>query len=396
MPFPSRILAVATLLVLLVPAARARQPRTLKLRFPRLGIAGGTNPEACVLVRVATAAPFDVASIEIRHRGVGGRFAVQHFLVHLYTGEQLGAFEAGHGRVVQSRGCLELGPTDRDRRQLIASGTLPHSRSGFPPGVALRLSPVPDAPGGAPAGLGFTLDGEWVNGTSRMRSASALVVLHRARPSAVRYAALPFADRSAEAGLLVAPGEIASTEALPAGRQAAWGPGRPGGPQTAACVLMVTGQMHKRGRFFGVDLIGADGTVENPAGGTPNPFVPGRSHLFGALDWTDEGALVLLHPLTLGAGQALHGACWDDNGAMRALRLGCEEVSGVPPGQVGAPAKPCTLDTDCPSSDPAYPGRTFTGTCRPANLVAGPTLEDEVCRLDGIYVPADSVAGCPP
>src|SRR5207245_1122805 len=150
------------------------------------------------------------------------------------------------------------------------------SRSVFPPGVALRLSPVPDTPGGPPAGLGFTLDGEWVNGTPRTRSASALVVLHRARPKKVTHIALPFADRSAEAGLLVAPGEVASTEALAAGRQAAWGPGRPGGPDTGACVLQVTGQMHKRGRFFGVDLIGADGTVENPAGGAPNPLEPGR------------------------------------------------------------------------------------------------------------------------
>jgi hypothetical protein len=390
------LLSAALPLALLASTAAARGPHALKLRFPRLVIPAGTNPEACLLVRVATTTPFDVASIEIRHRGVRGSFAVQHFLVHLYTGEQLGAFEAARGRVVPSRGCLDLGPADRDRRQLVASGTLRRSRSTFPPGVALRLSPVPDTPGGPPAGLGFTLDGEWVNGTARTRSASVLVVLRRARPKKVTRIALPFADRSAEAGLLVAPGAIASTEALAAGRQAAWGPGRPGGPGTGACVLQVTGQMHKRGRFFGVDLIGADGTVENPAGGAPNPFEPGRSHLFGALDWTDEGALVRLHPIPLDMGQALHYACWDDNGAMRAPRLGCEEVSGVPPGQVGAPAKPCTDGTECTPADPAYPGRTFTGACRPANLVAGPTPEDEVCRLDGIYVPADPVAGCPP
>ncbi len=399
MPRPSRLLTAALPLALLASTATARRPHTphtLKLRFPRLSIPARTNPEACVLVRVATTAPFDLASIEIRLRGVRGSFAVQHFLVHLYTGERLGEFAAERGRAVPSRGCLDLGPSDRDRRQLVASGTLTRSRSAFPPGVALRLSPVPDTPGGPPAGLGFTLDGEWTNGTPHTRSASALVVLRRARPKKVTRIALPFADRSAEAGLLVAPGEVASTEALAAGREAAWGPGRPGGPDTGACVLMVTGQMHKRGRFLGVDLIGADGTVENPAGGAPNPFEVGRSHLFGALDWTDEGALVRLHPLVLDMGQALHYACWDDNGAMRAPRLGCEEVSGVPPGQVGAPAKACTDDTQCPPTDSAYPGRTFTGVCRPANLVAGPTPEDEVCRLDGIYVPADPVAGCPP
>ncbi len=399
MLLPSRLLTAALPLALLAATAAARRshtPQTLKLRFPRLSIPARTNPEACVLVRVATTAPFDVASIEIRHRGVRGSFGVQHFLVHLYTGERLGEFGAERGRVVPSRGCLDLGPSDRDQRQLVGSGTLRRSRSAFPPGVALRLSPVPDTPGGPPAGLGFTLDGEWVNGTPRTRSASALVVLHRARPKKVTHIALPFADRSAEAGLLVAPGEVASTEALAAGRQAAWGPGSPGGPDTGACVLQVTGQMHKRGRFFGVDLIDADGTVENPAGGVPNPFEPGRSHLFGALDWTDEGALVRLHPLVLDMGQGLHYACWDDNGGMRVPRLGCEEVSGVPPGQVGAPAKPCTDDTQCSPTDSAYPGRTFTGACRPANLVAGPAPEDEVCRLDGIYVPADPVAGCPP
>src|SRR5439155_20203100 len=115
---------------------------------------------------------------------------------------------------------------------------------------------------------------------------------HGARPKAVTAVALPFADRSAEAALLVPPGQVASTEARQADRgEAAWGPG---GPATGACVLMVTGQMHKRGRFLGVDLIGADGMVENPAGGAPNPFETGRSHLFGALDWTDEGALLRL------------------------------------------------------------------------------------------------------
>src|SRR5438093_4915666 len=275
MALPSRLLTATLPLALLASTASARQPRTLKLRFPRLSIPAVTNPEACLLVRVPTTTPFDVASIEIRHRGVRGSFAVQHFLVHLYTGEQLGEFQAERGRVVESRGCLDLGRSDRDRRQLVASGTLTRSRSAFPPGVALRLSPVPDTPAGPPAGLGFTLDGEWVNGTARTRSASALVVLRRARPKKVTRIALPFADRSAEAGLLVAPGEVASTEALAAGRAAAWGPGRPGGPDTGSCVLQVTGQMHKRGRFFGVDLIGA----ENPAGGAPNPFEPERSHL---------------------------------------------------------------------------------------------------------------------
>src|SRR5439155_807889 len=108
MALPSRLLTATLPLALLASTASARQPRTLKLRFPRLSIPAVTNPEACLLVRVPTTTPFDVASIEIRHRGVRGSFAVQHFLVHLYTGEPLGrgrlAGRARGGRVDRGAG----------------------------------------------------------------------------------------------------------------------------------------------------------------------------------------------------------------------------------------------------------------------------------------------------
>jgi hypothetical protein len=221
---------------------------------------------------------------------------------------------------------------------------------------------------------------------------STLVTLRRA-PRATTVA-LPFADRSAEEGILVAPGAVASSEALAAGQSAGWGPGRPGAPAGDVCVLMVTGQMHKRGRFLGVDVVGADGRVIGTDAAVSNPFEAGRLHFFGAFDFTDMGSRVLTSPLHLGAGETLHYACWDDNGASLTGRLGCEEVRGAPPGAVGSPAKPCFADGDCPPTDLAYPGRTFTGACRQANLVAGPTPDDEVCRLDGIYVPADPARGC--
>src|SRR3989475_13190331 len=95
---PSWLLTAALPLALLASSAAARRPHmphTLKLRFPRLSIPARTNPEACVLVRVATTAPFDVASIEIRLRGVRGSFAVQHFLVHHYPGARIAALRAG-------------------------------------------------------------------------------------------------------------------------------------------------------------------------------------------------------------------------------------------------------------------------------------------------------------
>src|SRR4029077_17930200 len=103
---PLARLAVA--LVLLPLTATAREPRTLKLRFPPFHVPPGTNPEACVAIHVPLPTPFDVATFEIRHRGATHGVAVQHFLVYAYTGEQLAGFPDKAGPIVPSRGCLEL------------------------------------------------------------------------------------------------------------------------------------------------------------------------------------------------------------------------------------------------------------------------------------------------
>src|SRR5262249_18303362 len=148
----------------------------------------------------------------------------------------------------------------------------------------------------------------------------------------------------------------------------AWGAGIPtlgGSPPTgAACVVLITGHMHKHGRFLSVDLLGPDGLPANPPGGVPNPFEPGRTHLFGAFDYTDPGVLAFSPPSLLPADEALHYACWDDNGVTNSVQLGCEESPGVAPGTAlgtagGGAAKPCTsaatVSQECPATDPAYP-----------------------------------------
>ena len=411
-------LALLVLAAALLPGAAAAQAKqTLRLRFPRVDIPAGTSIEACVLIRVPTSTPFDLATWEIRNHGPKVGLGVLHFLVYVYSGEHLGEFAAEAGRVVQSRGCLDLGPADRDHRQLFATGAMPRVRGALPPGVALRLAPVPAAPGGSPDGLGVLLDGEWTNRTTRTRRASAVVLLRRARPRAVGRVAQPIFERSAELGLEVPPGTVRSTEDSTAALNAAhpgappvrdaWGAGITtlGGaaPTGDACVLVLTGHMHKHGRFLGIDLLGPDGLPANPPGGVPNPFETGRTHLFGAFDYTDPGVLGFSPPRLLPADEALHYACWHDNGVTTAVQLGCEESTGTAPGSAagvsgGGPAKPCTSaasqSPECPAADAAYPTRTFTGACVPAKVVAGTTPSDEVCALAGAFY--DPVPGAAP
>jgi hypothetical protein len=82
------------------------------------------------------------------------------------------------------------------------------------------------------------------------------------------------------------------------------------------------------------------------------------------------------------------------------VRFGCEERAGTPPGLPGGvpgggPAKLCgtpsQASSECPAIDLALPGRSFTGACVPANLVAGPTPDDEACALTGVAY--DAVGG---
>lgn len=61
------------------------------------------------------------------------------------------------------------------------------------------------------------------------------------------------------------------------------------------------------------------------------------------------------------------------------------------------PAKPCFAagpdPGECTPEDVHYSGRHFAGACVPANLVAGPTADDEACALAGFWFAV--VAGAP-
>jgi hypothetical protein len=372
--------------------------RKITIRVPTTTIGAGEATEGCYFVRIPGATPFDLGSWQIvnRPRGV----TVLHTIVYLYRGERLDEFATQARQVIFSKGCLDLGPADRDSRQMIAAITAVNVRGAMPSGVALRLDPVPASPGGPADGIGLLVDLNWQNTGTRMGRPSSKIVLKRAKPGAVRRLAHPFVNTGAGNGLDVPPFAVRSTEDSTAALNAArlgvpperdvWA------PAADACVVTLAPRLHKRARFFGADILGTDGLVHNPPGGVPDPFDASRRHFYGANDYTDPGLRVLLVPQLVRAGEAIHYFCWHDNGATRALRFGCEETAAVPPGVPiglpgGGPAKPCATGADCPATDAAYPGRAFTGACVPANLVAGTTPDDEVCGVTGTYF--DAVPG---
>lgn len=362
----SRTLAaiVVAALALAAPAAAAA-PRSLSVRFPRTVVEPGRNVERCVFVRVPAGEPFDLGSWQVRQSGARGGVAIAHFLVYLYTGERAAEFTPG--RVVESRGCLDLGPPDRDQRQLVASTNSPNAGGVLPDGLALPLAPVPPSPGAPPDAIGLVLDANWVNGTDRPRAVSARLVLTRASPGSVRRRLRPILARDADAGIAVPPFGVAATEAR-------W---RPPGD---VCLHSITGKTHRRGRFLSVEARDAADRPRPPLDWVRDAFT-GAPTLFGTADYTDPGVRRFVPVgLALSAGESLRYACWHDNGDRVPMRLGCADAPDATPGSAGAPAAPCR------------PGCA----CVPATLVAGPSPDDELCALAGFYYDPAPGGSCDP
>jgi hypothetical protein len=368
------------ILLLLAGVAAAKDRKTLTIRMPKVSLPANGNVEICYFLRIPTTSPFTLGTWQLVNKGAKGGTQPSHSLAYLYTGENLAAFPSG--QVVQSRGCLDVGPADRDRRVLFASSSAPKVVRALPTGVGLELAPVADAPGGAPAGIGILLDAAWANGEPKSKKVSTTLVLKRPKAGKANAVARPISDRSADAGILVPPFTEHSTAELVDAR---WTPGKD------VCVLGLTSQMHRRGQCAGVDQLDANGQVKAPAVGLPNRCEPEqRKQLFVGNDWTDPGALAFTAPMAMRAGESLQYSCWVDNGGPRgaAVRLGCEESPGVVPGSVGKPAVSCTI------AQPASPECPGNAACVFANAVAGPTPDDEVCGITALVYDAAPGGSC--
>jgi len=375
----------------LAGAAPTAARRPITLRFPRFTVPPNQDREVCTFVRVPMRAAFDVAGQVVVSATVAAKGSTSHhFLLYAYTGKDLEGFRPWEGQIVDSKACLDVGPADATSRVLIAGAQTPRSKGRLRRGLALRLEPTATADGAR--AVGFLLDSHWINSSAGPVTGAVKVKLLPARPGSVKRYAKPIFEVVGNAFIDVPP--HATSEA-----GWWWGPGQAnlgggiGGadvPSGPACVVSVTGHMHQWGTRFLATYVDASG---------------GRQALYENFDYDHPGQRLFARPLLVRPGERIEYRCEYENGIQRPQRLGCEEEPGVIPGRsilatLGAgdgltsgAAKPCfrpgDASAECQATDPAYPGRRFTGRCVEARLVFGFTSRDEMCILPGTYYDAD-------
>ena len=383
--------AASAIGLVLTPPVHAR--RTVTLRVPKFDVPARSDREVCTFVALPADKPLDVAGALVANVGIRGDFTTHHFLLWAYEGKDLASFPP-KGELVDSKACLDFGPTDTNQRTLIAGSQSPTLRTKLRKGLAQQIKPTVD--GAGKSQIGLILNSHWINGSDRTQRASVRIKLYSAKPHSVRQYLLPLFDVIANGFIRVAPHEV-KTETWtwkPGGFD--FGVGLGGGvvPTGPACVVGITSHMHKRGKLFTVDFM---------EGASPT------TRLLETETYSDPPQVNFPEPMLVTSDQGLKYTCTHDNGVTTPVKLGCEEQPGVAPGvdavtaflsgrTTQGAAKRCSAvgpaPTECPSTDPAYPDRHFTGNCVEANLVFGFTSDDDMCILPGAFYPANAQGNC--
>jgi len=387
------VAAAAAAALAIAPPAAAR--RTIRLKVPRFVVPPHTDREVCTFVRVPMKKALDLGGSVIVNVGGHGSFTTHHFLMWVYEGKDINRFPP-KGQLVDSKACLDFGPTDTNRRTLIGGAQQPRLKTRLPAGLAQQIKPTVS---GGQSVAGIILNSHWINGEDTPQKAAVKITLMAAPRHSVRQFLLPLFDVVANGFLKVPPMEQESvgSDWSPGGFNFGGSFGGGAFPSGPACVVALTSHMHKRGALFTIEFFNGNTTVECGDKGMM---------CLTATDYADPPQVQFTPPLLVKVGQGLHYTCTHDNGVNdRPIKMGCEEEAGVIPGVDAATAlfsgrgttgaaKRCEADADCPATDPAYPKRTFTGKCVPANLVFGFTSDDDMCIMPGAWYPANAAGSC--
>jgi hypothetical protein len=377
-----RVAIVGMAIVTALGSAEARE-RVVRLKMGPFDIPAKRDREVCQVLRVRNVPPgTELVSWEARSR-LRRKAAVgsHHLVAYGYTGTG-GSFPSG---IIDSSGCVDIGPPDFFTRRVFLAGSGGEFArgswsitQGSMPGNLAQVLPV-DADGNAV----IVMNSHYFNSSPKASKGFVKIKLRLAPLPPGKKVVRQLIHLDASTNIMVPPGGTATVaSALQADGSPNYATEGGTNPTGDTCVFVLSTHMHKRGVRFKVGFEDGESARE-------------------MLSWEDyihPGTLLLPTfqgnvPGLLRAYTAENGfprityACDYANGVEgKEMKTGCEETPGVVPGMSWAEAEPLGIEfTDSHAKPCGHDAVNCNGKpCVDANLVYGPLSDDDMCVLTAI------------
>jgi hypothetical protein len=379
-------LAIVGLMVVATLGSADARTRVVKLKMGPFNIEAKRDREVCQVLRIpnvpqGTELVSWEARSKLRRKGLVGS---HHLVAYGYTGGDAQHFPGG---IVDSAGCVDIGPADFFTRRVFLAGSGGEFAQGSwsvtkgaMPGNLAQVLPV-DAGGNAVV----VLNSHYFNSSPKTAKGLIRIALRLAPLPAGKKLVRQMIHLDASRDIMVPPGgtgSVTSTfQADGAPNYATEGGVNPSGD---ICVFVLSTHMHKRGMRFTVSYEDADGARELLS--WPDYLHPGTVLLPSFR--RDEDAPGLLRAYTADNKlPRIRYQCDYANGVEgKPVKTGCEETPGTVPGIPWSAAEPLGIPFNESHAKPCGQDAVNCGgkACVDANLVYGPLSDDDMCVLTAI------------
>ena len=387
-----RLAVIGIAIVAALGSADARE-RVVRLKMGPFDVEAKRDREVCQVLRIPKVAPgTELVSWEARSRlrrkaSVGSH----HLVAYGYSGTG-GNFPKG---IIDSSGCVDIGPPDFFGRRVFLAGSGGEFAKGSwsitkgsMPGNLAQVLPV-DANGDAV----IVMNSHYFNASPKASKGYVKVTLRLAPLPPGKKVVRQLIHLDASNHIMVPPGGTSTvTSALKADGSPNYATEGGTNPAGDTCVFVLSTHMHKRGTRFSIGFEDMGGARE-------------------MLSWTDyvhpgtlllptftDGAPGLLRAYTAENGfpRITYGCDYANGVQGKEMKTGCEETPGVVPGMSWSEAEPLGLSLDESHAKPCgHDAVNCDGKpCVDANLVYGPLSDDDMCVLTAIVF--DPIPGASP
>lgn len=389
-----RLAIVGMAVVAALGPAHARE-RVVKLKMGPFDIDAKRDREVCQVLRIPNVPPgTELVSWEARTRlGRNGFVGSHHLVAYGYTGTG-GDFPRG---IVDSSGCVDIGPADFFRRRVFLAGSGGEFArgswsitKGSMPGNLAQLVPV-DASGNAVV----VMNSHYFNSSPKMAKGFVKIKLRLAPLPPGKKLVRQLIQLDASRDIMVPPGGTGSvTSTLQADGSPNYATEGGTNPTGDTCVFILSTHMHKRGARFTIGYEDVDGARELLA--WTDYLHPGNVLLPTFRAGDNAPGLLRAYTAENGSPRIRYRCDYANGVEGKPLKTGCEETPGVAPGISWAEAEPLGMSINDSHAKPCGQDGVNCGgkPCVDANLVYGPLSDDDMCVLTALLF--DPIPGATP